>query len=82
MILPKLAFMWPEIVVRLVDGNYKSSQSPGVFRRRLTSSEYGCVEVFDGGGGGGRGAESLPTKRKKSPNSCESLMYKTKTRGW
>lgn len=54
MILPKLAFMWLEIVVRLVDGNYKSSQSPGVlvFRRCLTSSEYGCVEVFDREGGG------------------------------
>lgn len=51
MILPKLAFMWPNIVVRLVDGNYKNSLSPGVYRWRLTSSEYGCVEVLAGGGG-------------------------------
>lgn len=78
MVLPKLAFMWPKIVVRLVDGNYKSSKSPGAFRRRLTS-EYGGVEVLGKRWGG---AKSLPTKRKKSPNSCESLMYKTRTRGW
>lgn len=64
MILPKLAFMWPKIVVRLVDGNYKSSQSPGVFRGRLTSSEYGCVEVF--GGGGGRNLFQLKGKNPQT----------------